>query len=161
MKTDAAALIDILINEKESYQDLLELSRKEQELIIKGDVEGLSAIVKETEHLISTILDLQKKRLSLMGMDAGFDLPSLPLEFSPIVNILDKPTAERASELKDAMLSIIKDLTEINRTNAELLKRSMSYIDFLLNEITREESPIYSNNPNPRRPSPRLFEGKA
>jgi len=160
LNIDAIALIDILKSEKESYQGLLDLAKKEQELLVKGDAKGLPEVIKAMEHRMTVARGLEAKRLTLLK-DANPKNIESPTELSSIIKHLDKPAADAASALREEMLSIIENLGEINRTNAELLKRNMSHIDFMLGLITREENPLYAKDPNPRSSSPKLFDGRA
>lgn len=161
MKTDAIALIEILRSEKESYQELLDLSKREQQQIINRDVENLISTVKAMEKLMLTVRDLEKKRLVLVNADSGQGSPHTPPELSSIAKYLNEPLAKEASELKDELLLLIKDLGKTNQTNAELLKRSLGYIDFLLGAIAPEENPVYSNKPGSQGSTIRLFDGRA
>lgn len=161
LKMDAVALINILRSEKESYQELLNLAKREQDLIVKGDIEGLSDVVKATEHLMFTVRDLEDKRLTLLSVFNDSTLPQPSPELSAIIKNLDEPEAREAKGLKDEMLSIIEDLGEVNRTNAELIKRNIGYVDFLLSALMREENPTYGDKPSPQGSSPKLFDGRA
>lgn len=160
MNIDAIALIDILRSEKESYQGLLDLAKKEQELLVKGDAKGLPDVIKAMEHRMTIARGLEEKRLTLLKNADPKHVKS-PAELSSIIKRLDKPAADAASTLREEMLTIIEDLGEVNRANIELLKRNMSHVDFMLGLITREENPLYAKDPNPRGSSPKLFDGRA
>lgn len=161
MKTDAIALLDVLKSEKESYQELLNLSKKEQELIVSGNIEELSDVIKATEQMMQVVRDLERERLTLLDIDVDSNLPQPTPELSTIIKDFDKQSAAEAIELKDQMLSIIEDLGKTNRTNAELLRRNIGYVNFLFNAIMREENPLYGQKPNPQGANPKLFDGRA
>ncbi len=161
MKIDAVALIDTLKSEKQSYQELLDLSKQEQEMIIKKDIEGLSGIVKATEHQMLLARDLGNKRTALISQGTGQDLSASPPELSSIIKDFDEHMARQTNDLKDEMLAIIKELDKMNQANAELLKRGINYNEFLLGVIMPDESPIYTSKPNPQRSKPKLFDGRA
>jgi len=160
LNIDAIALIDILKSEKKSYQGLLDLAKKEQELLVKGDAKGLPDVIRAMEHQMTVARGLEEKRLTLLK-DTNPRHTDSPAELSSIVKHLDKPSADVASALREEMLSIIEDLGEINRANVELLKRNMSHVDFMLGLITREENPLYAKEPSSRGSSPKLFDGRA
>lgn len=160
MNIDAVALIDVLKSEKESYQDLLNLARKEQELLLNGDAEGLTDVVKAMESRMIVARDLEEERLTLLKEAYGRDFQSPP-ELSAIVKHLDETVADKASILREEMLAIIKDLDETNRTNVELLKRNVKHVDFILGLVAGDENPLYTKEPNPRSSDPKLFDGRA
>jgi len=160
LNIDANALLDVLKSEKESYQELLNLSKKEQELIVSGNIEELSDLVKATEQMMQGVRDLERKRLTLLQVGTD-SIPQPVPQLSTILKDFDKQTADEAAKLKDQMLSIVEDLGETNKTNAELLRRNIGYINFLFNAIMREESPVYGQKPNPQGVNPKLFDGRA
>jgi len=161
LNIDANALIDVLKSEKESYQGLLNLSKKEQELIVSGNIEDLSDVVKATEQMMRVVRDLERKRLTLLDVDTNSNLSQPTPQLSTILKDFDKQTAEAAAELKDQMLAIVEDLGETNKTNAELLRRNIGHTNFLFNAIMRDESPVYGQKPNPQGVNPKLFDGRA
>lgn len=158
---DTAALLGILESEKESYRSLLELSKRKQDLIINGDIEGLSDVVRQTERIMLNVCDLEEKRLALIGASTGNDSSHVPPELSTMLGGLDKQTIDKALRLKDEILSIIGELAEVNKTNAELLKRNLNYTSFMLSAIMPDENPMYSNKSNPQGSALRLFDGRA
>ncbi|MCL6471344.1 MAG: flagellar protein FlgN [Firmicutes bacterium] len=160
MKVDAAALIDILKSEKEAYQDLLDLSKKEQGLIVEGDAEGLIDVVRAEERLMFVVRDLEDRRQALLYEEAP-DRKQSPPKLSTIVKNFDEQAASEALRLKNEILLIVNDLSETKQTNGELLKRSISYVNHMLMMLLPVESPTYSNKPNPQSSSPRLFDGRA
>jgi len=161
LKIDAVALVNILRSEKESYQELLNLAKREQELIIDGDIEALSDVLKATEHLAMLVRDLEKKRFTLLGLDPDSMSPQPSPELSSIIKSFDDSSASEAKSLKDEILSIVRDLSEINQANAGLIKRKMDYVEFMLGTLMQEENPLYGNKPNPQGSSPKLFDGRA
>lgn len=161
MKIDAVALVDILKSEKEAYQELLGLARKEQELIIEGDVEGILGVVRATEHLMFVIRDLEDSRLALIYKGSDFNSSQQNIDLSSVAKTFDAQRAGEADLLKDEILSIIKDLSETNQTNAGLLKRKIGYVDFMLGALFPDDNPVYGMKPNPQSSSPKLFDGRA
>ncbi|MHB8841663.1 MAG: flagellar export chaperone FlgN, partial [Candidatus Aquicultor sp.] len=118
-------------------------------------------LVKATEQMMRVVRDLEKKRLTLMNVGTDSSVPQPIPQLSTILKDFDKQTADKAVELKDQMLSIVEDLGETNKTNAELLRRNIGYINFLFNAIMRDESPVYGQKPNPQGVNPKLFDGRA
>lgn len=161
MKIDAVALMEVLKSEKELHQELLQLSREEHELIIEHNTAKLLKIVEAKENLLVRIRVLEKKRLlvSSGGMDQS--LTKTPSDLSSIIQDLGEPLASEAEKLRAELILIVKDLAEVNQTNAELMKRNMGYIEFLLRAITSNQNPVYSNKPNPQSSTPKLFDGRA
>lgn len=158
---DATALIGILESEKESYKSLLDLSKKKQDFIVKGDVEGLTGAVKAAERMMISACNLEKERLALFGVDVKKGLPQETPNLSSLIKGFDTVSAAKAARLKDELIALVAELDEANKTNAELLQKHLSYIGFMLNVITQEDNPTYSNKSNPKGSSLRLIDGKA
>ena len=161
LKIDAVALINILRSEKEQYQRLLEIARKEQEFILEGDAKGLADVMEAMKRLMLGLRDLEEKRLTLLQADANHTATQPPPELSSVIKNFDRPAADEASKLKGELLAIITDFGEVNRTNAELLERSISYLGFQINVLVKDKSPVYGSAPVRRDVSPRLFDGRA
>ncbi|MEW5706870.1 MAG: flagellar protein FlgN [Actinomycetota bacterium] len=161
LKADPIALIDILRKEKGSYQELLKLAKREQELIISRDIEGLSDVIKSMERLMFSLRELEEKRYLLLSLNEPKDKDPLTPKLSSIISHFNSLQAKEAESLREDILSIVKNLDEINRTNAELLRRSIDYIDFMLDAIFVNDNPTYSNRCTCQSSTPRLFDGRA
>ncbi|MDI6816258.1 MAG: flagellar protein FlgN [Actinomycetota bacterium] len=161
MKIDDVALVDVLRCEKESYQDLLGLAKKEQELIIGRDTEGLSEILEAIERIIVKARNLEEQRFALLGVDNDRHPPQSSHTISSVLRSLNGVSAIEACKLRDEILQIIDELSETNKTNAELVNRSIGYIDFLLDSLLPAEDPCYGSAAMPQSPRARIFDGRA
>ena len=161
MKIDDVALVEVLRSEKESYQDLLGLAKKEQELIIRRDTEELSEVLEAIERLIEKVRYLEGERFALLGADIDGLSPQSSQTMSSFLTDLNGVSAVEACRLRDEILQIIDELSETNKTNAELINRSIGYIDFLLDSLVPAEDPCYAGAVKPQGSHARIFDGRA
>ncbi|HCG99100.1 MAG TPA: hypothetical protein DE036_04670 [Actinobacteria bacterium] len=161
LKIDDVALVDVLRCERESYQDLLGLAKKEQELIIRRDTEELSEVLEAIERIIEKVRNLEGQRFALLGADIDRHSPQLSQTISSVLASLNGASAVEACRLRDEILQIIDELSETNKTNAELVNRSIGYIDFLLDSLLPAEDPCYGSAAMPQSPRARIFDGRA
>lgn len=161
LKIDDVALIDVLRSEKQSYQELLDLAKKEQELIIKRDTQELAEVLGAIERIIVKVRELEGERAAILGVGNDRHSPQPTHTISSILESLNGVSAAEATQLRDEILQIIDELSETNRTNAELVNRSIGYIDFLLDSLMPVEDPCYGGTVTPRSSQARIFDGRA
>ncbi|HEY3374532.1 MAG TPA: flagellar protein FlgN [Candidatus Aquicultor sp.] len=156
---NAAALISVLESEKETYQALLDLSKRKHNLIVEGDIEGLQDAVRDTERTVITMCNLEKERQKIVGLSRSS--LKAPQRLSTIIRSLDEASAAQAQALREEILSIMNELDMSNKTNAELIKKGIGHIQFMLSSLVHDDNPTYSNKTNPQKAALRLFDGRA
>jgi flagellar biosynthesis/type III secretory pathway chaperone len=126
----AAALMQALDDECDLYGTLLELARREEHAIVRGDVEGLTRLTEEKEHLLELFAALETERMtaitaiaSASGHDAdratlGDLVAALPGAAGAGLALAGTELRRQAIELRDA-----------NARNAELLRSSRDIVD--------------------------------
>ena len=126
-------LIEILNKESDSYDGLLEVSRKKTTAIVKGDLEALTGLTDEEQERASVIANLDKKRNEVMADMANVlnkDVNTLKL--TALVEMLStRPQEQKA--LAEAIERIKRSagaLQQVNRQNGELLKNSIEMVEF-------------------------------
>ena len=121
-----ASLIDSLINimddENRQYTALLDLSNNKTAAIVNGNVEQLQEIFGKEQKLIDVITRLETEREACVTV-------------REIVRLLEKKPKEHDA-LEQSYLNLkntVKQLTEVNDNNKQLLKQSMDMIEFEIN----------------------------
>ena len=129
-------LIDILNKESDSYDGLLETSRKKKAIIVKGDLEALSQLTEEEQTKTDKILNLEKKRIEVMkDMANVLNMDVNTLKLTQLVDVLSSRPEEQKSlaaaidRIKASALAV----QQVNKQNSELLKNSIEMVEFELN----------------------------
>ena len=128
-------LIEILNKESDSYDGLLEVSRKKTTAIVKGDLEALTELTDEEQERASVIANLDKKRNEVMADMANVlnkDVNTLKL--TALVEMLStRPQEQKAlAEAIERIKRSAGTLQQVNHQNGELLKNSIEMVEFEL-----------------------------
>lgn len=70
------------------------------------------------------------------------------MTITELIGYIEAPQAERLSSYKDNMISVLKEIKDINDINAKLIKSSIDFIDFSINIMSNVNSDgnNYSDN---------------
>ena len=129
-------LIDILNKESDSYDGLLETSRKKTAIIVKGDLEALSQLTEEEQTKTDKILNLEKKRIEVMkDMANVLNMDVNTLKLTKLVDVLSsRPEEQKAlAAAIDRIKASALAVQQVNKQNSELLKNSIEMVEFELN----------------------------
>ena len=129
-------LIDILNKESDSYDGLLETSRKKTAIIVKGDLEALSQLTEEEQTKTDKILNLEKKRIEVMkDMANVLNMDVNTLKLTQLVDVLSsRPEEQKAlAAAIDRIKASALAVQQVNKQNSELLKNSIEMVEFELN----------------------------
>lgn len=128
-------MIEILKKQYEIYQEILKISEKKTDIVVKDKVDELKELVDSEEELIGKFIVLEKRRLSIVkefGKSKGITgVPKIPelCEYFP-------ENKEELMRLREDILSITKKINEKNKLNEKLIKNSLDYINFSVGLIT-------------------------
>ncbi len=128
-------LIDILNKESDSYDGLLETSRKKTAIIVKGDLEALSQLTEEEQTKTDKILNLEKKRIEVMkDMANVLNMDVNTLKLTKLVDVLSsRPEEQKAlAAAIDRIKASALAVQQVNKQNSELLKNSIEMVEFEL-----------------------------
>jgi hypothetical protein len=124
-------IVDVFSGEKEILQQLLCLSEQKKASIIGGDVKKLGSLLEAEEVLSYELGDLESRRTLLTDAYARrFGMSGAKITLLQIADTAEDPRAkEQLHTLRTELMAMIKKQERYNRTNSELLKRKMNYID--------------------------------
>ena len=134
-------IIDVFFDEKAVIEQLLSLSEKKKASIIKGDVKSLGLLLESEEILSYQIGELESRRTALTSaLSSQFGLSGGTLTLLQIAETTQDPkTREKLHTLREELSVMLKKQERYNRTNQELLKRKMNYIDVMLGALMQHE----------------------
>ena len=143
-------LIDVIEKESKIYEDILEISKNKTDIIVKGKVKELESITELEQSLIVQIGKLEAVREDLVNKicsNIGKDSSS-NMTITELIGYIEAPQAEMLSSYKDNMISVLKEIKDINDINAKLIKSSIDFIDFSINIMSNVNSDgnNYSDN---------------
>ena len=123
-------------DENRQYTELLDLSNNKTTAIVKGDVGQLQEIFGKEQKLIDILNRLEMERQSCVAdICKILHLSPSEVKVREIVRLLEKKPKEHDA-LEQSYLNLkntVKQLTEVNDNNKQLLKQSMDMIEFEIN----------------------------
>lgn len=133
----------VLGQETEKYERLLRLLRQERGLIVDGDLQALSELVKRKETLVLELKILQEARLTLMTkVSAMYGIPMVELTLFHLADLVPASYATSYRALLNRLAFLASRLVEENDGNAALLDRSVEYVRGSLSLLTQAVSPV-------------------
>lgn len=151
-------MVEILKKQLEIYQEILKISEKKTDIIVKDKVEELKELVDREEMLVGKFIPLERERLSIVkefartkGVAGVMKIPEI-CEYFP-------DNKDELMRLRDSILEITNKISEKNKLNEKLVKNSLDYINFSVGLITgASTNPItYSNMGQANRNEARKF----
>ncbi|QJC53779.1 flagellar protein FlgN [Paenibacillus albicereus] len=132
-------LIETLGQQSGLYRELLELAAAKTPVLVKGDVDALSAILMKERKLARRAEELEVRRQ--MQVNIHFSKLQLRLrsgKLSDLIRTVNQPEEkQRLSELQEELTRLLQDVQQRNEHNLALTKQSLEFIDFSL-ELTAD-----------------------
>lgn len=119
------------------YRELFDLALEKQEVIIANNLEGLNCVLKRENELVADLLDLENQRLEMVECLAsrlGLFEPNSTI--TKILAGLEGELKQEGEILVDELSSLLTRLSDLNRTNGELLEHSLCFINYSLQLFT-------------------------
>lgn len=138
-------LIRVLSLEKQLYEELTELAKAKQQVIIDNDVDKLTGYLSDEEQLIKEIEDIERKRRQVVvKLCTKLDISDKELSFSKLREYLDEQAKTQLDEFKTSLLEVLEELLSVNETNRMLVEEAMKLNDFTLRLFTQAIKPSIS-----------------
>ncbi len=125
------AILDLLEREVILHKDLLDLSRREQSLLITLDVRALVAALRDMEELIGKLRATMQARSSLLAEMAQECGPGE--DYASCEEVLSKAgrgRAERYANMLECLGPVLEEHAVINAGNIILVRNLLDYADF-------------------------------
>lgn len=129
MTGPAKRLLAVLENELNEYRTILDLTVKERTFIIRNEIEALEDSTLEKEKCIRKSLSHEgERRLAVEELKRKLRIKGEEPTLSTIGEYLDGNDASALGALQQSLLKTIESLDRVNRENARLLVRSISFV---------------------------------
>lgn len=131
-------LFTTLSSEEEIYRQIIPVSEKKTEILVKGDLKELEAVTQEEQLLIDQANILGKKRESVIeNIGVVLNKDASTLDLTTLAELLGKQPEEKRklAQLHDSLKVVMKRLVDINEKNKNLIENSLEMIEFNMNFI--------------------------
>ncbi|HHY33869.1 MAG TPA: flagellar protein FlgN [Firmicutes bacterium] len=131
-------ILDLLEEEAALHRDLLDLSRREQGLLVSFDVDALTATLREVEALIGKVRAVMNARLALLGeVTRSLGRPggaasrgSDRVSCEEVMASAGDGCLERYRSILQQLAPILEEHAVINGGNIVLINNILDYVDF-------------------------------
>ena len=143
MRPSLSQLYGLLEEQKLLLENMLELSHKEQQIIIKGASAELEDIVRRELRELSKLGAIEKKRMALhKDISIELDLQGQELTVSAIAGKAEPDEREAITKLQAELTSLISQHRILNDENKELIKAHLDYTEAMLDLMVDSEDPL-------------------
>ncbi|WP_027409283.1 flagellar protein FlgN [Anoxybacteroides tepidamans] len=145
----AAQLIDLLGEYVRLHERLLESARTKTEVLKKGDMEALTAMIKEEQKQIAAVSQLEKERMQLMeriAQQSGHLGEELTL--TACIEWVEEPKKSVLKRLQEELSAVVSELKNVNQLNQQLIQQSLQFVNMTLNFILPQPPEVNYRHPN-------------
>jgi flagellar biosynthesis/type III secretory pathway chaperone len=132
-----SALLNNLKWQYESYSELLVLSDKKRDILIKGDVKLLDEINSIEQEIVLKLGKIEYKREGIINRIADeYKKDVSEVNGKLLESMIPGEKVGHFKELKVRLKDVLKELSKKNEINERLINKALEYIQFSLRVIT-------------------------
>ncbi len=150
--------LDIMAKETGVLENLLQIGKDKQEVLLKGDLEKLAEIVRQEEQLIIAAGQLEHLRYESFASLAGqFNLPETAT-LKELAEVCPAEVKRSINEAGTGLSGLIRNLQELNTQNISLIDQSLGLIQYTVESLAgNRELPLYNKQEKEQRPAVSLL----
>ncbi|ADL08338.1 flagella synthesis protein FlgN [Thermosediminibacter oceani] len=126
----ANELVENLKRQLEIYEELLGLSEKKTDILVKGDVKTLGEITEIEQELIVRLGRIEEERIKIVAVIAGGEITVSRLEEKLPDNI-----KMELGRISGELIEVLAKLRDRNQINEKLIQRALEYINYSIEII--------------------------
>ena len=134
-------LLGLLENEYKVYEEILSLSKKKTDIVVKGKVSDLDHIVKLEQALVLQISKIDKKKNEAIEK---FISDNSSWNITEIKKHANSEQTKKLQDYQNNMTQLLTELNQTNQLNSKLITNSLEFIEFSLNIFSAGD--VTSNN---------------
>ncbi|MDR0491346.1 MAG: flagellar protein FlgN [Oscillospiraceae bacterium] len=136
-------LIGLLAEQKSALETMLELSWEERRIIMSGDAERLEEVVQQGFSELKKLNSIEKRRAAMHpAISAELGLPEKDVTVSAIAELVSPNEREAIKKLQIELTALLKQHSDLNAENHELLKAHFEYTEAMLGLMVDPEDPL-------------------
>lgn len=122
-------LIALLAEEEQLYAELLAIGQQEQDAILGSDPAWLSSLVAQKERVMEHVARVETERQTWIAAWAAAAGAAATPTLNELARQVGPHDAERIGTVRDALLTRIRDLAEMNNRNSHLLNGALRIVN--------------------------------
>ncbi|HHV71070.1 MAG TPA: flagellar protein FlgN [Clostridia bacterium] len=141
MESEVKNLYSCLEEQLKFYRELGRLLREKQESIVKNDLSALEKITTSEKELIAVLSSLELKRQEYaVALARGLGLEDEEVTVSSLLAELPENLKLAGEELVKELSFVLAEVSQLNKTNNELLEASLRFINYSIQLFTQSGS---------------------
>lgn len=140
-------LTDNLSKQKQLYTDLFELTKKESEILVEGDIDALSNVLAVIEAIIKTLGEVEADRQGIVSEFAESAGLGSQIRLQDIVDS-DSVQADDLMAMQKELIEIMEKISIVETKNTKLIKKALTGIDYMKNLFGEEKPATYTKEGN-------------
>lgn len=131
------SIIDVLEQLEAAHVEMLELGERKKEAVVANKVDILISLINQESKLLKRIELIEQQRfLAVHQFLEGRGIKSkLNLTISELTRLVfDTAEKKRLLQAQTSLTDVLQKVKYLNESNQQLIKQSLSYIDFLLRQ---------------------------
>lgn len=128
----------------ENHQQLIDLAKQKQIVLVEGKVSELQNILIKENKNIDLIQNLEERRIKVVKgyVEDNSDMHN-SLTMDQFIKLLKEPELKEWFETNSSQLiNLIQELSLLNQNNQELIQMNLSYIQYSINILIPKEQSI-------------------
>jgi flagellar biosynthesis/type III secretory pathway chaperone len=145
-KTSADVLISVLEEQIKVYRHLLEVVRKEKDILVSTNLDALNENNRAKEAMLIRIRALESERMkAAIEVHKQLGLSGDEPRLLDLARYMPDPAAEKMRSVHNVLELLLRRVQEYNRQNETLVQSALSNITGAMNAIkgTLSEKPTY------------------
>lgn len=120
--------------------DMIKLANLKKEVLISGDIDELSKIIKQEASWVKTLSKLEAERIAaIKQLLMERKLSDDNITITDLIKVLESQAEkDQLHELNLKLTNTLEEIQSLNDLNTQLIKQSLDYIENMINTITGE-----------------------
>jgi len=140
-----AGMLEVLQEQAKVYSAIRSMAEKKQERLLERDIPGLEKLVLAEEMLILESGRLEERR-QLLSEALAENLSLCPeANLEDLCQAAGEPYARDLRAVANEISAVLKDVSQLNSLNQELIETSLAYVNYSLGILTggSPDAPVY------------------
>ncbi|MDL2288418.1 flagellar protein FlgN [Oscillospiraceae bacterium OttesenSCG-928-F05] len=146
MSENVKAIADVLTRETTIYSEILTLSKEKSEVVAKGTLEELDAIVRKEQILLMQLGECERRRKALAEAYAEkLGKPAAELTLKDMIAHANGEDQAKLEALHGELVGILEEQMQLNEKNHKLIESKLQYINFSVDMLMRNKDGAANN----------------
>ncbi|MGB5106862.1 MAG: flagellar protein FlgN [Candidatus Zixiibacteriota bacterium] len=136
MEAKIIRLISLIGEEVLIFETFLQYLNRQQEALVKNDLEGLQVVTRDQEILSQRTTAVEQERKALVAeISIGLERDQDDLTLTELTKLVSEPESNQIHALQSTLLNLHEQISTIKSRNDFLIRKSMEYINTTMTQL--------------------------